>query len=121
MNSNRYLMDYDWLWDKPPRNDGSLATVRLTVSGSNARDAVDAWLAQLPADENGIRGRGGWVLTEVPSGNDAETVVLDITSGGEDVADGIYWGTEEAYEALNPAGVTLEWENLPRKKTRRRG
>ena len=41
-------------------------------------------------------------------------VVVDITSGGEDVADGIYNGTTEAHAALAPAGLDLTWLQLPR-------
>lgn len=118
-NPNRYTMDYDWLWAQPPHNDGSLATVRLTVVGNNARRAVDEWLATMPASENGVRGRGGWVVREIDCGRDTERVVLDITSGGEDVADGIEWGSSEAFEVLDEAGVVLSWENLPRIESRR--
>lgn len=112
--AERYHMDYDWLWTRPPHNDGSLATVRLTVSGNGARRAVDGWFAQLPQDSAGVRGGGGWAVTEVSSAVDGRTVVLDITSGGEDVADGIEWGTGQAFEALDGQGLTFTWENLPR-------
>lgn len=112
--TQQYRMDYDWLWTRPPHNDGSLATVRLTVSGNGARRGVDKWFAQLPKDSGGVRGGGGWAVTEVSSAPDGTAVVLDITSGGEDVADGIEWGTTHAFEALDGHGLTLSWENLPR-------
>ncbi|WP_053071013.1 hypothetical protein [Corynebacterium pilosum] len=85
-----YRMDYDWLWGSPetggPGNDGSSATVRLTVTGPNARNAVMQWFDDLRPDEFGLRSRGGWLVTEMKW--EPEEVIVDITSGGEDVATG---------------------------------
>ncbi|STC69165.1 hypothetical protein [Corynebacterium pilosum] len=111
-----YRMDYDWLWGSPetggPGNDGSSATVRLTVTGPNARNAVMQWFDDLRPDEFGLRSRGGWLVTEMKW--EPEEVIVDITSGGEDVADGIEDGTTEAFDVLSPFGVQFEWEQLPR-------
>lgn len=110
--SAAYDMDYDWLWAQPPGNDGTTATVRLTVRGADARRVVDAWLDSLPVDSQGLRGEAGWVVERRDAARNR--VVVDITSGGEDVADGIYNGTTEAYAALAPAGLDLTWLQLPR-------
>lgn len=110
MTAKKYVMDYDWLWTRPPHNDGTSATVRLTVRGAGAGQAAQAWMDELAAEHEGITGRGGWVARlRAASLDDA---VVDLVSGGEDVADGIDWATEEAYEVLGR--FDLEWENLPR-------
>ncbi|QCB27840.1 hypothetical protein [Corynebacterium endometrii] len=111
--STPYKLDYEWL-----RNDiDAVATVELTVKGEGAREAILAWFEEVPLDELGTRGGGGWMVAEATdiARTDADTVVLHITSGGEDVADGIQNGTESAYEALEPFGVELSWKNLPRR------
>lgn len=106
--SMRYEMDYDWL-----ANDISdSATVRLTVTGPHARSAVMEWLEDLPADALGTRGRGGWMVKEVSAA--PEEAVLDLTSGGQDVADGIEAATTEAHDVLSALGCELEWEQRPR-------
>lgn len=107
-----YVLDYEWLWGGAPGIDGSSATVRLTVTGPNARAAVLQWLDDVPVDSFGLRGRGGWMVTEIKW--ETDEVIVDITSGGQDVADGIEDGTTEAYEVLSPFGVGLCWRQLPR-------
>lgn len=111
-----YKPDYDWFWGGKPGNDGTQATLRMTVRGDMraAGRAVDVWLAGLSTDNRGVRGEGGWRVDEVS--RDEEAIVLDITSGGEDVADGVLYGAESAFEAI--AGVphiTVAWKQLPRK------
>lgn len=111
-------MDMDWLWDTEsgPGNDGTPATVRLTVRGEGAREAVREWFEELPSDALGSRGMGGWMVQESsdPAKASPDEAQVDITSGGEDVADGIKAGTADAYEALDALGLELTWENLPR-------
>lgn len=110
--STPYEMDMEWL-----RNDiDAVATVELTVEGDGAREAILAWFEELPADELGTRGEGGWMVAEATdiARVSGDVVVLHITSGGEDVADGIQDGTEAAYESLEPFGLELSWKNLPR-------
>ena len=104
-------MDYDWLWTQPPHNDGTPATVRVTITGKGARRAVDKWLDQLQPDSRGIRGMGGWTVSDVST---STQVILEITSAGEDVADGIEWGTDSLFDALHPADLHFHWKNLPR-------
>lgn len=110
MTAKEYVMDYDWLWTRPPHNDGTSATVRVTVRGPGAGRAAQAWMDELAAEHDGITGWGGWVarLRSVS----LDDAVLDLVSGGEDVADGIDCATEEAFEVLGD--FDLEWENLPR-------
>lgn len=110
--SNEYVMDHDWL----DNTVDAPATVRLTVSGENARSAVQAWFDELATDQLGVRGRGGWMVQEVTdvAKSSPNEVVVDITSGGEDVADGIEDATRDAYELFDAMGFVLTWENLPR-------
>ncbi|MCT1414662.1 hypothetical protein [Corynebacterium sanguinis] len=105
--NERYEIDHDWL-----APDDSPATVRLTVTGAHARQAVLDWLDDLPADPLGTRGRGGWMVQEVTSA--PEEVVLGITSGGQDVAESLEAGTAEAFEVLDALGCELRWEQRPR-------
>lgn len=111
-----YVVDYDWLWTNPPHNDGAPATVRLAVTDGErdqAQPLVDKWLATLERDPAGNYVCGGWGV-RVATRDDAH-VTLDITSGGEDVADGIQDGTESAFEYLgNGTDLDLQWEQLPR-------
>ena len=111
-----YTVDYDWLWDNPPHNDGTPATVRLTVTNGQRDDAarrVDAWLESLDSDGEGNYFSGGWGVRE--AARDDAQVVLEITSGGEDVADGIEDGTQSAYDYLGEGtDLDLQWEQLPR-------
>lgn len=116
-----YAVDYDWLWARPPHNDGTPATVRLTLTDGRrtiARDAVDAWFASVGASEGGVFGYAGWVVVEKEA--KPGRVVLEITSGGEDVADGIDDGTDTVYqEIIRDSDLGVKWEQLPRVKTSR--
>lgn len=100
-NTQRYQMDYDWLWTQPPHNDGTPATVRVTITGKGARRAVDKWLDQLQPDS---RGMGGWTVRDVST---STQVILEITSAGEDVADGIEWGTDSLSTPSTPPTCTF--------------
>ena len=119
--SRRYEVDYDWLWTNPPHNDGTPATVRMTVTDGRrnaAAPAVKAWLATLtPSGDAFVC--GGWVARVVErqkarSGAPGR-VVVGLTSGGEDVADGIQDATEQAYAHLGEGtDLGLAWKQLPR-------
>ncbi|WP_406712943.1 FMN-binding negative transcriptional regulator [Trueperella pyogenes] len=123
-DSRRYTVDYDWLWTNPPHNDGSPAVLRLILTDgptTSARAAAEAWLATLTEFGDGRRGSGGWAVDVVKMADKATCqgahgdVVLDLISGGEDVADGIDAAATEAYEQViagSDLGVT--WEQLPR-------
>ncbi|MDD7582031.1 hypothetical protein ACEE23_04240 [Corynebacterium sp. 32222D000AT] len=115
MSTNReYQMDYDWLWDNPPHNDGTPATVRLVVTDGerdSAQAALAAFLDSLERTEDGAYVSGGWVAAV----RSQEPLTVDITSGGEDVADGIQDGTERAYEYFGRGtDLGLRWTQLPR-------
>jgi transcriptional regulator len=114
--SNKYVMDHDWLDN---RIDAP-ATVRLTVSGANARAAVQAWFDELATDQLGVRGRGGWMVQEVTdvAKSTPDEVVVDITSGGEDVADSIEDATTDAFDLFDAMGFELTWVNRPRVESR---
>ncbi|WIM67651.1 hypothetical protein QP027_11285 [Corynebacterium breve] len=107
-----YEVDYAWLATDAPGNDGSSATVRMTVTGDSARQGVMTWFDDLPMDDLRVRGRDGWMVKEI-QWNETK-VIVDITSGGQHVADGIAAGTTEAFEILEPLGLDLTWEQLPR-------
>lgn len=117
-----WKVDLDWLWSTPPGNDGSPATLRLDVTGRGASREAAVWLASLPGDEDGVRGRAGWRADpgEQPSGSDRhqgqDHAVLLLTSSGEDVADGLEAAADDAYAALAAVGgLTLRWTPLPRR------
>ncbi|WP_296136664.1 hypothetical protein [uncultured Tessaracoccus sp.] len=109
-NLDPYRIDHDWLWgrDEP---DG-VAVLRCVVTDEDpgrAAEAVAAFLESLPADEHGMRGRGGWAAVPVEGEN-----AVDLVSGGEDVADGIEWAAEEAHAFFSRFGVGgLEWVQGP--------
>lgn len=110
-----YKPDYDWFWGQKPGNDGTQATLRMTVSGDPdiIGTAVAAWISSLSTDSNGVRGEAGWRVDEVS--REAEAIQLDITSGGEDVADGVIEGAESAVASLKHVdGISVTWEQLPR-------
>ncbi|CAM3851014.1 hypothetical protein [Corynebacterium frankenforstense] len=120
-DERRYEVDYDWLWTNPPHNDGTPATVRMTVTDGRrdaAAPAVEAWLGTLtPSGDAFVC--GGWVARVIERhgsrGDAPGRVVVDLTSGGEDVADGIQDATEQAYAHLGEAtDLGLTWEQLPR-------
>ncbi|MFC5281589.1 hypothetical protein ACFPGO_06880 [Arcanobacterium canis] len=126
MDKRRYHVDYDWLWTNPPHNDGTPATLRLTVTDgekSLARQAVDHWFSTLTLFPGGDRGQGGWAVSEVvpsPSQNDETTaktsIVLDIIAGGEDVLDAIAQAAESAYTTMiSGSDLVVTWQQLPRK------
>lgn len=112
----RYVLDYDWLWNNPPHNDGTPAAVRMTVGDGaegEARPAVEAWLSSLPSIAAGFYGRDGWATRIVQFR--PQTAVLEIISGGEDVLEGIDAGTYEAYDQMvRGTDLTVLWEQLPR-------
>lgn len=125
-----YRVNLDWLWGTPPGNDGTPATVRAALFGNDAHTSAEAWLRTLSADEDGRRGEGGWGAELVNSDDTSGPALVDITSAGEDVADGIEDGTKNLYEFLaeraahterGEAGetpgaseLTVEWRELPR-------
>lgn len=116
MNSDPYKVDYDWLWSRPPGNDGTPATLLLHLDGKTAeiaRSSAARWLSTLAQDSAGIRGSGGWRADLY--GLAANRVTLALTSGGEDVADGISDAADNAFAQLGAIpGLTLIWEQLPR-------
>lgn len=110
-----YQLDYDWLWNNPTGNDGSSATVLMHLTGEQplALACAAAWLTNLPKDSSGIRGQGGWRadLVAIDSGH----IILSITSAGEDVAEGIEAGTQDAFHHLERfENLRIDWQQLPR-------
>lgn len=125
-----YRVNLDWLWGTPPGNDGTPATVRAALFGVDAHTSAEAWLRTLSADEGGRRGEGGWGAELVNPDDTSGPALVDITSAGEDVADGIEDGTQNLYEFLadrvasaerdeasetpGASDLTVEWRELPR-------
>ncbi len=122
-----YRVNLDWLWGTPPGNDGTPATVRAALFGNDAHSSAEAWLRTLSADEDGRRGEGGWGAELVNPDDTTGPALVDITSAGEDVADGIEDGTQNLYEFLaervaraergetpGASDLTVEWRELPR-------
>lgn len=119
-----YRVNLDWLWGTPPGNDGTPATVRAALFGIDAHTSAEAWLRTLSADEDGRRGEGGWGAELANPTDTCGPALVDITSAGEDVADGIEDGTQNLYEFLaerakradipGASELTVEWHELPR-------
>ena len=114
-----YRVNLDWLWGTPPGNDGTPATVRAALFGDDAHTSAEAWLRTLSADEDGRRGEGGWGAELVNPDDTTSPALVDITSAGEDVADGIEDGTQNLYEFLAERAaradeLSVEWRELPR-------
>ena len=115
-SAERWEVDLDWLWGTPPGNDGSAATLRLDVTGPGAARAAEGWMDSLSADEDGVRGEGGWRADpgDVEGGENHAVILL--TSAGEDVADGLEDAADTAHEALSAVpGLRLQWTPLPRR------
>ncbi|KTF04652.1 putative FMN-binding domain protein [Trueperella bernardiae] len=117
----RYVVDYGWLWEEPPHNDGTPAVLRLVLTDgaeTNARAAAEEWLAGLPQD-GGMPGRGGWAVKGgVVECEHAGAVGLDLVSAGEDVADGISAAAEDAFANLIAStDLGVRWEQLPREES----
>lgn len=110
-----WQLDLDWLWQTPPGNDGSPATLQVDVFGPEAARAATAWLASLPLDNNGVRGRAGWRADPASQPDSVEHATLLLTSAGEDVADGLEAAADDIYQALAAGhGLTVRWTPLPR-------
>ena len=96
----------------------------------DAHTSAEAWLRTLSADEDGRRGEGGWGAELANPTDTTGPALVDITSAGEDVADGIEDGTQNLYEFLaervaradrgeasetpGASELTVEWRELPR-------
>ncbi|SJN15456.1 Possible GRAM domain [Micrococcus lylae] len=115
-SAERWEVDLDWLWGTPPGNDGSAATLRLDVTGPGAAHAAVRWMDSLSADEDGVRGEGGWRADPGNVGGGEDHAVILLTSAGEDVADGLEDAADTAYEALSAVpGLQLHWAPQPRR------
>lgn len=109
-----YTLDYDWLW--PHKRATEIAKLRvyvhLPVPGEAAK-LVDAFAKSLPADENGVRGWGGWCVAEAKTPIETESAI-EIISAGEDVADSIQDGAESLFDAAQKKDALLYYVQLPR-------
>ncbi|WIK83274.1 MULTISPECIES: hypothetical protein [Micrococcus] len=115
-SAERWEVDLDWLWGTPPGNDGSAATLRLDVIGPGAAQAAARWMESLDADEDGVRGEGGWRADPGGVAGGEDHAVILLTSAGEDVADGLEDAADTAYEALSAVpGLRLHWTPQPRR------
>jgi len=108
----RYVVDYDWLWQRhDPTARAVLRAVVSHVSPDVAHSTLDRFIASLPADSRGVRGRAGWAV--FPVDTDCGAAAVDIVSGGEDVADGIQSGADAVFDALTQVdGVSITWHQL---------
>lgn len=110
-----YSPDYNWLWGSKVEDPIATLRVRVTASDSEgAREAVQGYFASLPADENGVHGEGGWAAYHRRDLSDDTHEVIDLVSGGEDVADGIEAAADSLYNHLKAdTALGIEWEQLP--------
>lgn len=109
--AKRYQPDYDWLWETIE----APAILRCTIEGSPEDLALlDRAIDALEQDDQGIRGWGGWALESYPPSNPRQRVV-DLVSGGQDVAESLIDAAEELYSYLaRPREMTVTWQQLPR-------
>lgn len=120
-----YEPDYEWLWD--PATFEKQAKLRAHIFSEHHDQAILAvgkMLSNLVDFGNGCFGRGGWGLrllktTNLPLTDQSVTkkyvFSLEITSGGQDVADAIIDAAEEVYAALSAVPDTdIQWEQIPR-------
>ncbi|MDO5033986.1 MAG: hypothetical protein Q4E01_01155 [Actinomycetaceae bacterium] len=123
-----YRLDYDWLWSKPPHNDGSVAKLRVILEASSKIDeevpsaaglqlslqnVVREWLESLPYSAPPVWGAGGWAASVVEE--EPRRVVVEVWSAGEDVADGIEDAARSLYDAvLQGRAVSAVYEQVPR-------
>lgn len=111
VQQDRYSIDLDWVWGAANRGLKGVATLRATISNPASKVAerkVDAWLALFELGEGDSRWRGGWSV-EVTS-RSAKHVVLELVSGGQDVADSLTDAIESLQDAVLGDGTTIMWE-----------
>lgn len=123
-----YEPDYEWLWD--PATFEKQAKLRAHVFSEHHDQTLRAtgkMLGNLADFGNGCFGRGGWgirllkvtnpPITEELSENCAKSYAfsLEVTSGGQDVADAIIDAAEEIFATLSAIPDTdIQWEQIPR-------
>lgn len=115
MDPTPWTPDFDWLWGSGVEDP--VATLRLHVQHPDP-DLVEAsvtrFVGGLSSDSNGVRGSGGWAVHPRPELSTPGIAVLDLVSGGQDVADGIEAAADAAFESMTRTkGVRLRWEQLP--------
>ena len=108
-----YTVDYDWAWGGAHFGDPVTLRAHLTFADAGtAQKATEAFFANLMA-ENGFHGSGGWAAKAIPAAS-ASAGILDVTAGGEDVADAISYAAEDAFEHFSAyPGASIRWEQLP--------
>lgn len=115
MDPTPWTPDLGWLWGSGVEDP--VATLRLHVQHPDPdllEAAVTRLLGSLRSDSNGVHGQGGWAVHPRPGLAAPGAAVLDLVSGGQDVADGIEAAAEAAFESLTlTKGVRLRWEQLP--------
>lgn len=114
MNEQRYQIDRNWVWGARNRRLRGVATVRATVSNPNpgvATRRVEDWLATIENGEGDHRWGGGWSVSV--HSRAATEVELDLTSGGEDVADSLQYAVDELQDAVLDDDTTIDWQPQP--------
>ncbi|WP_172191202.1 hypothetical protein [Actinomyces faecalis] len=106
-----WTVDYDWLWD--PSVHDPVATLRATLHHPHAQELSQAFCQALPQDVHGVAGAGGWAVYPQPH-HSSDVAVLDLTAGGEDLADALQDAADRLYQAVRAAdGLEIVWEQLP--------
>lgn len=104
-------VDFDWLWGSSLPDP--VATLRVTVCHGDALRLRQDFLNTLHRDAEGVAGAGGWAAYDREI-RDEGVWVVDLVSGGEDVADALQDAASRLYEAVaDTPGVQLTWKQLP--------
>jgi hypothetical protein len=109
-----YRLDLDWVWGHENRQLDGVATLRATVADPSAHVAsrrVDAWLDTVENGSGASYWQGGWAV-EVKERN-TTSVVLDLISGGQDVADSLSDAVSRLQRAVCRGNTTVAWEPQP--------
>ncbi|MGF3056658.1 hypothetical protein [Microbacterium sp. YY-01] len=110
----RYTIDLEWVWGPENRHLEGIATVRATVSDPAAGLAAQktrTWLKRLRRDDETSWISGGWAASIRQQ--DAVSIVLDLTSGGQDVAESLSDAVEQLQDAVLTGATTIRWEPQP--------
>lgn len=113
-DNSRYAIDLDWVWGPANPDLTGVARLRATVSHPKPHQAerkIDAWFASFDVGEGDSRWQGGWAVTALSR---AKThVVLELVSGGQDVAESLTDAIDSLYDAVGDDETKISWEPQP--------
>lgn len=111
---DRYTIDLDWAWGPANRDLDGVATLRATIADPEsdlAARKVEAWLATIPLGDGESRWSGGWAVTV--KSRSATHVIVELVSGGQDVAESLADAVASLQDAVLGQGTTIDWAPQP--------